>query len=105
MLQSVLDGRTGSWLISTGWFGTPSLPWGNGFRTQAGDTVEFQYLKVGSNWTTTLGKVGTSTKATNTFDLGECSLGSLIFEIEILMPVSDIVQPRQYIIDPGLVRR
>ncbi|MCJ1413796.1 hypothetical protein MMC32_000121, partial [Xylographa parallela] len=69
VLQSVLDGQTGGWWIATGWFGTPSLRWGNGFSTKAGDTVKFKYVKVDSDWVTTLEKADTSTTAKNSFDL------------------------------------
>lgn len=70
VLQSVLDGRSGYWWMASGWDGSPTLPWGNGFNTQVGDTVEFSYTKHSANWTTTIQKTSTSTSTTNTFALG-----------------------------------
>ncbi|ETW76830.1 hypothetical protein HETIRDRAFT_242504, partial [Heterobasidion irregulare TC 32-1] len=55
VLQAVLDGRSGSWWIGDGYYGTPSLPWGAGFNAAPGETVHFTFA-LGSNdtWTCTL---------------------------------------------------
>ncbi len=36
VLQAVLDGRSGTWWIGDGFYGTPSLSWGNGFNVYPG---------------------------------------------------------------------
>ncbi|KAK7026877.1 hypothetical protein VNI00_015419 [Paramarasmius palmivorus] len=43
VLQAVCDGRSGVWWIGDGFYGTPSLPWGNGFNVNPGDTVHFSF--------------------------------------------------------------
>ena len=57
------------------------MRWGNGFSTKAGDTVKFKYVKVDSDWVTTLEKADTSTTAKNSFDLGKCTSGSLLLTV------------------------
>lgn len=55
VLQAVLDGRTGSWWIGDGYYGTPSLPWGNGFSTAPGQTVHFTFTEEANGvWNCTL---------------------------------------------------
>lgn len=46
VLQAVLDGRSGTWWIGDGFYGTPSLSWGNGFNVYPGDTVHFEFSVV-----------------------------------------------------------
>ncbi|KAG6855752.1 hypothetical protein H0H87_011313 [Tephrocybe sp. NHM501043] len=48
VLQAVLDGRSGVWWIGDGFYGTPSLLWGNGFNVNPGDTVHFSFTSVGT---------------------------------------------------------
>lgn len=43
VLQAVLDGRSGTWWIGDGFYGSPSLPWGSGFNVSPGDTVHFTF--------------------------------------------------------------
>ncbi|KAJ8082878.1 hypothetical protein PM082_008735 [Marasmius tenuissimus] len=60
VLQAVCDGRSGVWWIGDGFYGTPSLPWGNGFNVNPGDTVHFSFTSSGTNWTATLSSNGKS---------------------------------------------
>ncbi|KAF9269637.1 hypothetical protein L218DRAFT_953260 [Marasmius fiardii PR-910] len=60
VLQAVCDGRSGVWWIGDGFYGTPSLPWGNGFNVNPGDTVHFSFTSSGSDWTATLSSNGKS---------------------------------------------
>lgn len=46
VLQAVLDGRSGTWWIGDGFYGTPSLAWGNGFNVSPGETVHFTFSSV-----------------------------------------------------------
>ncbi|KAF2712844.1 hypothetical protein K504DRAFT_461413, partial [Pleomassaria siparia CBS 279.74] len=55
--QNVLDGRSGTWWIGSGWCcSNPSLPWGSGFNTVQGDSVKFENVRGASAWTSTLTK-------------------------------------------------
>ncbi|KAF9020359.1 hypothetical protein BDZ89DRAFT_1203621 [Hymenopellis radicata] len=68
VLQAVLDGRSGTWWIGDGFYGTPSLPWGNGFNVYPGNTVHFTFdLSSSSVWTCTL--TSGSQSATTTLNL------------------------------------
>ncbi|KAI3618074.1 hypothetical protein WG66_005543 [Moniliophthora roreri] len=51
VLQAVCDGRSGVWRIADGFYGVPSLPWGNGFNS-------------GTTWTATLSSNGKSASTT-----------------------------------------
>ncbi|TFK38143.1 hypothetical protein BDQ12DRAFT_606567 [Crucibulum laeve] len=64
VLQAVLDGRSGTWWIGDGFYGTPSLPWGNGFNVYPGDTVHFSFTSSGTTWTCTLSSNGKSASTT-----------------------------------------
>lgn len=66
--QNVLDGRSGTWWIGSGWCcSNPSLPWGSGFNTVQGDSVRFENTRGASAWTSVLTK-GSQT-VTNSFAL------------------------------------
>lgn len=70
--QNVLDGRSGTWWIGSGWCcSNPSLPWGSGFNVNGGDTVEFSNIKGDSAWTSTLVKGSTGETVSNDFALSE----------------------------------
>lgn len=80
--QNVLDGRSGTWWIGSGWCcQNPSLPWGSGFNTNQGDSVAFSNVKDGSNWRSTLTK-GSQT-VTDTFALGSKTFNQALFAIEL----------------------
>ncbi|MCJ1473405.1 hypothetical protein MMC13_002056 [Lambiella insularis] len=83
VLQTVLDGRTGSWWIGSGWVGSPTLPWGGGFSTKRGDTVNFKYTKQSANWMTTIQKAGVASSTTNTFNLTGKSFNNALVCIEL----------------------
>lgn len=71
--QNVLDGRSGTWWIGSGWCcENPSLPWGSGFNVNQGDTVTFSNYKetTGTNWTSTLKKASGGNPVSNSFPLG-----------------------------------
>ena len=71
--QSVLDGRKGTWWFGSGWCcSNPSLPWGDGFNTYAGEVNNFtnSLSADGTTWTTTTTHLSTGTTATNKFPLG-----------------------------------
>lgn len=76
--QNVLDGRSGTWWIGSGWCcQNPNLPWGNGFNTYAGDIVSFsnELESDNSGWTSTLSRRTSNSSvvannASNTFPLG-----------------------------------
>ncbi len=73
--QNVLDGTSGTWWFGSGWCcSDPSLPWGGGFSTHYGETVNFSNtLDAGhAGWTTTIVREKTGESANNTFALGEC---------------------------------
>jgi hypothetical protein len=72
--QNVLDGRSGTWWIGSGWCcSNPTLPWGSGFNTYGGDTVSFSNTldSDGSGWTSTLSQASTGDSVTDTFALGK----------------------------------
>ncbi len=52
VLQSVLDGRSGSWYIGSGWVGSgTSYPWSDGFSVSNGERIYWNYTLEGSTWT------------------------------------------------------
>ncbi|KAK1773585.1 hypothetical protein QBC45DRAFT_481955 [Copromyces sp. CBS 386.78] len=70
---NVLDGRSGIWWFGSGWCcSNPSLPWGGGFNTYAGETNSFSNVlnSDGSGWTTTTTRGTNGSPVTNTFPLG-----------------------------------
>ncbi|KAF2449860.1 hypothetical protein P171DRAFT_469786 [Karstenula rhodostoma CBS 690.94] len=82
--QNVLDGRSGTWWIGSGWCcSNPSLPWGSGFNTYPGESVAFSNVKdsSGSTWTSKLTR-GSSTTS-NSFALGSKTFNQAIFAIEL----------------------
>ncbi|KII91339.1 hypothetical protein PLICRDRAFT_504423 [Plicaturopsis crispa FD-325 SS-3] len=81
VLQAVLDGRSGTWWIGDGFYGTPSLPWGNGFNVNPGDTVHFDFSVSGSTWTCTLSSGSQS--ASTTLDITGNTMNRAIFAAEL----------------------
>ncbi|KAI1453102.1 hypothetical protein F4805DRAFT_444716 [Annulohypoxylon moriforme] len=84
--QNVLDGRSGTWWIGSGWCcSNPSLPWGSGFNTYAGEKVAFENKldSSGSTWTSTLTRQSTGETVTNSFALGSKSFNQALFAIEL----------------------
>lgn len=82
--QNVLDGRSGTWWIGSGWCcSNPNLPWGSGFNVAQGDSVAFSNTKdaSGGNWTSTLVKGSQSVK--NSFPLGSKTFNQVLFAIEL----------------------
>lgn len=72
--QNVLDGRSGTWWIGSGWCcSNPNLPWGSGFNTYANEKVTFNNKldSSGSTWTSTLTRQSTGQKVTDSFPLGK----------------------------------
>ncbi|KAF7539339.1 hypothetical protein G7054_g2293 [Neopestalotiopsis clavispora] len=77
--QNVLDGRSGTWWIGSGWCcSNPSLPWGSGFNTYAGETVTFSNTLASDNsgWTSTLTRSANGASVTDNFAL-------VLFAIEL----------------------
>ncbi|KAL1713087.1 hypothetical protein EV715DRAFT_258825 [Schizophyllum commune] len=81
VLQAVCDGRSGTWWIGDGFYGTPSLPWGNGFNVNPGDTVHFTFTGNGDTWTTTLESNGQT--ASTTLDITGSTMNRAIFAVEL----------------------
>ncbi|KAF1979363.1 hypothetical protein BU23DRAFT_586592 [Bimuria novae-zelandiae CBS 107.79] len=82
--QNVLDGRSGTWWIGSGWCcSNPSLPWGGGFNTYQGESVTFSNVKdsSGNNWTSKLTRGSSS--VTNSFALGSKTFNQVLFAIEL----------------------
>lgn len=73
--QNVLDGRSGTWWIGSGWCcSNPSLPWGGGFNTYGGETVVFANVLDGAQWTSTLTRRSSGEVVSNSFALGTLTL-------------------------------
>ncbi|PFH49913.1 hypothetical protein AMATHDRAFT_194124 [Amanita thiersii Skay4041] len=81
VLQAVLDGRSGVWWIGDGFYGTPSLPWGNGFNVNPGDTVHFSFTSSESVWTCTLSSNGKT--ASTTLNITGSTMNRAIFAAEL----------------------
>lgn len=83
--QNVLDGRSGTWFFGSGWCcSNPSLAWGSGFNTYAGETNTFKNVRVdGTNWQSTTVHGSTGTTKTDTFPLSSKSFNQAIFAIEL----------------------
>jgi hypothetical protein len=70
--QNVLDGRSGTWWIGSGWCcSNPSLPWGSGFNVYKGETVSFSNTLGSSTWTSTLTRQSTGDTVTDSFALSK----------------------------------
>lgn len=102
VLQNVCDGRSGSWWIGSGWYGTPSLAWGAGWSTTPGTLVSFNnQLTTASTgtWTSTLSQSG-SADAVSTFALPGISLWAIIIDVELYSVTWDfgpVVYPSLFI--------
>ncbi|KAI1764280.1 hypothetical protein GGR53DRAFT_466548 [Hypoxylon sp. FL1150] len=82
--QNVLDGRSGTWWIGSGWCcSNPNLPWGSGFNTFAGEKVTFNNRLDGSSWTSTLTRQSTGETVTDSFALTSKSFNQALFAIEL----------------------
>ncbi|KAI0904123.1 hypothetical protein F4824DRAFT_462675 [Ustulina deusta] len=82
--QNVLDGRSGTWWIGSGWCcSNPSLAWGSGFNTYPAETVTFQNTLGSSAWTSTLTRSTTGETVSNDFALTSKSFNQAIFAIEL----------------------
>jgi len=83
VLQAVLDGRSGSWWIGDGFYGTPSLPWGNGFSVSPGNVVHFSFSlsSTGTIWTCTLSSGSQS--ASTTLNVTGSTMNRAIFAVEL----------------------
>ncbi|KAJ3867435.1 hypothetical protein EV359DRAFT_78593 [Lentinula novae-zelandiae] len=81
VLQAVLDGSSGVWWIGDGFYGTPSLAWGNGFNVNPGDTVHFTFSSSGTTWTCTLSSGSLS--ASTTLDITGNTMNRAIFAVEL----------------------
>jgi hypothetical protein len=82
--QNVLDGRSGTWWIGSGWCcSNPSLPWGSGFNTYQSESVAFSNVKnsSGNTWTSKLTR-GSST-VSDSFALGSKTFNQVLFAIEL----------------------
>ncbi|KAI1370649.1 hypothetical protein F4677DRAFT_346807 [Hypoxylon crocopeplum] len=84
--QNVLDGRSGTWWIGSGWCcSNPSLPWGSGFNTYSSEKVTFNNKldSSGSTWTSTLTRQSSGQTVTDNFALASKSFNQAIFAIEL----------------------
>ncbi|KAK0222419.1 hypothetical protein EDD85DRAFT_255011 [Armillaria nabsnona] len=81
VLQAVLDGRSGTWWIGDGFYGTPSLSWGNGFNVYPGDTVHFEFSVSGTEWTCTLSSGSSS--ASTVLNVTGSTMNRAIFAVEL----------------------
>ncbi|KAI1747494.1 hypothetical protein F4782DRAFT_420905 [Xylaria castorea] len=82
--QNVLDGRSGTWWIGSGWCcSNPSLPWGSGFNTNAGETVTFKNTLGSAAWVSTLTRSSTGETVSNDFALTSKSFNQALFAIEL----------------------
>ncbi|KAI9736632.1 MAG: hypothetical protein M1834_000836 [Cirrosporium novae-zelandiae] len=82
--QNVLDGRSGTWWLGSGWCcSNPSLAWGSGFNIDGGDTATFSNVKGTGNWTSTLTKGSTGDTVTDNFALTSKNFNQAIFAIEL----------------------
>ncbi|KAK0212201.1 hypothetical protein DFS33DRAFT_9812 [Desarmillaria ectypa] len=81
VLQAVLDGRSGTWWIGDGFYGTPSLSWGNGFNVYPGDTVHFEFSVSGTKWTCTLSSGSKS--ASTVLNITGNIMNRAIFAVEL----------------------
>ncbi|KAH9884720.1 hypothetical protein F4778DRAFT_551831 [Xylariomycetidae sp. FL2044] len=84
--QNVLDGRSGTWWIGSGWCcANPSLPWGSGFNTYAGEAVTFSNALDGDGgaWSSTLTRQSTGDTVTDSFALADKSFNQALFAIEL----------------------
>lgn len=68
VLQSVLDGRSGTWWLGSGWVGSVhSYPWGNAFNVYAGQVIDFRYRRHESGWSITVNDTATGGLVTSSF--------------------------------------
>ncbi|CAJ2512771.1 Uu.00g008900.m01.CDS01 [Anthostomella pinea] len=82
--QNVLDGRSGTWWIGSGWCcSNPSLPWGDGFNTYGGEVVTFSNTLGDSTWTSTLTRQATGDTLSNDFALADKSFNQALFAVEL----------------------
>ncbi|KAF2656216.1 hypothetical protein K491DRAFT_597371 [Lophiostoma macrostomum CBS 122681] len=82
--QNVLDGRSGTWWIGSGWCcANPELPWGSGFNVAQGDTVTFRNERGGSAWTSSLQKGSGGQSVTDSFALNGKTFNQVLFAIEL----------------------
>ncbi|KAK1483489.1 hypothetical protein CTAM01_13369 [Colletotrichum tamarilloi] len=84
--QNVLDGRSGTWWLGSGWCcSNPSLPWGGGFNTYGGETISFQNILKSDNsaWTSTVTRQTGGQVVTNDFALADKSFNQVLFAIEL----------------------
>ncbi|KAI0126090.1 hypothetical protein BJ170DRAFT_459908 [Xylariales sp. AK1849] len=84
--QNVLDGRSGTWWLGSGWCcSNPSLPWGGGFNTYAGETIAFNNTLESddSGWTSTIVRQTSGASATDSFALADKSFNQVLFAIEL----------------------
>ncbi|KAJ8120628.1 hypothetical protein O1611_g10319 [Lasiodiplodia mahajangana] len=88
--QNVLDGRSGTWWIGSGWCcANPSLPWGSGFNTYPGETVKFTNTLGSSAWTSTLTRSSTGETVSNSFALSMIMLDPATFTHARFMHTDD----------------
>jgi hypothetical protein len=84
--QNVLDGRSGSWWIASGYCcSQPSLGWGNGFGVSAGQMVKFNNVKHPSAWKSTLKRDKPEKTVSNEFALCKCLLDVLLPDQSLLL--------------------
>lgn len=82
--QNVLDGRSGTWWLGSGWCcSNPSLPWGGGFNTYPGETVQFSNTLLGDTWTTTVTRDSSGDAVTDDFALADKEFNQVLFAIEL----------------------
>ncbi|KAK7716611.1 hypothetical protein SLS57_006639 [Botryosphaeria dothidea] len=82
--QNVLDGNSGTWWFGSGWCcSNPSLPWGGGFNTYAGETIKFENVLDGDSWRSSTTHESTGTVKTDTFALSSKSFNQVLFAIEL----------------------
>ncbi|TFK96666.1 hypothetical protein BDV98DRAFT_554963 [Pterulicium gracile] len=81
-LQAVLDGWSGIWWIGDDFHGNPSIPWGNGFNVNPGDTVRFTFQLSGPVPGHAL-SAATAKNATTALNIPNNTMNRAIFAVEL----------------------
>ncbi|KIY47482.1 hypothetical protein FISHEDRAFT_59601 [Fistulina hepatica ATCC 64428] len=83
VFQAVLDGSSGTWWIGDGFYGTPSLSWGNGFNVYPGDTVHFTFDLIDEeNYTWNSSLASGDNFVYSLFNITDNTLDRAIFAVE-----------------------
>ncbi|KAJ9157347.1 hypothetical protein NKR23_g534 [Pleurostoma richardsiae] len=82
--QNVLDGRTGTWSFSSGWY-CSDLSWGQYFKTAEGESVYFHnfLLDDGSAWNSTIVREVNDDVKKDSFPLTDKTFDQVVFAIKL----------------------